>query len=220
MNRQCPDLHCRSKAHVSVARALARAPFLTVGLLTLSRTTRIRTTLVNPNRRYSRNILAEETIIMKKLFILFALLITVASASLAQKTAPARETDEQWLTRFELQSAEALVKGDFSAVEKYISSDSVLTDPSGMMFTKAQTADLFKTGMLKFESSKFSEIKVRVFNQTTAVVTYLSEDKGIIKYADGKMQDISGKYRWTDTFVKMNGMWMCVATHGTPVMGM
>ncbi|HEV7646218.1 MAG TPA: nuclear transport factor 2 family protein [Pyrinomonadaceae bacterium] len=157
---------------------------------------------------------------MKKLFILFALLITVVSASFAQKTAPAKETaketDEQWLTRFEIQSAEALVKGDFSAVEKYISNDSVLTDPSGMMFTKAQTADLFKTGMLKFESSKFSEIKVRVFNGTTAVVTYLSEDKGMIKYADGKTQDISGKYRWTDTFVKMNGMWMCVATHGTP----
>ncbi len=156
---------------------------------------------------------------MKKLFILFALLITATSASLAQKPA-AKETDEQWLTRFEMQSAEALVKGDFSAVEKYISNDSVLTDPSGMMFTKAQTADLFKTGMLKFESSKFSEIKVRIFNGTTAVVTYLSEDKGMIKYADGKTQDISGKYRWTDTFVKMNGMWMCVATHGTPVLGM
>lgn len=158
---------------------------------------------------------------MKKLFILFVLLITAASVSLAQKTAMAtKETDEQWLTRFEMQSAEALVKGDFSAVEKYISNDSVLTDPSGMMFTKAQTADLFKTGMLKFESAKFSEIKVRIFNGATAVVTYLSEDKGTIKYPDGKTQDISGKYRWTDTFVKMNGMWMCVATHGTAVMGM
>src|ERR1041384_3037466 len=135
---------------------------------------------------------------MKKLFILFVLLITAASASVAQKNATAKETDEQWLTRFEMQSAADLVKSDFSAGEKYISNDSVLTDPSGMMFTKAQTADLFKTGMLKFESSKFSEIKVRVFNKTTAVVTYLSEDKGTIKYADGKTQDISGKYRWTD----------------------
>ena len=45
-----------------------------------------------------------------------------------------------------------------------------------------------------------------------AVVTYVTTDKG--KY---KGQDISGRFRWTDVFVRRGGAWQIVAAHGTPI---
>jgi hypothetical protein len=32
-----------------------------------------------------------------------------------------------------------------------------------------------------------------------------------------KGQDISGRYRWTDIFVRRGGTWQIVAGHGTPI---
>ena len=45
-----------------------------------------------------------------------------------------------------------------------------------------------------------------------AVVTYATSDKG--KY---KTQDISGRCRWTDVFVRRAGTWQIVAGQGTPI---
>jgi len=55
------------------------------------------------------------------------------------------------------------------------------------------------------------EMKVRVYGDT-AVVTGQSTVKGIFK-----TQDISGKYRWTDVFVKRDGKWQIVNAQLTPV---
>ena len=55
------------------------------------------------------------------------------------------------------------------------------------------------------------EMKVRVYGDT-AVVTGQSTVKGMFK-----TQDISGKYRWTDVFVKRDGKWQIVNAQLTPV---
>jgi ketosteroid isomerase-like protein len=61
------------------------------------------------------------------------------------------------------------------------------------------------------ESSKSEDMKVQVYRDT-AVVTYRSTDKG-----NYKGNDISGRYRWTDVFVKRNGRWQVVSTQGTRI---
>jgi ketosteroid isomerase-like protein len=71
-------------------------------------------------------------------------------------------------------------------------------------------ADL-KSGDLKFESSKLEDMKVHVYGNA-AIVTYATTDKGAYK---GK--DISGRYRWTDVFIKRGGNWQLVAGHGTRI---
>ena len=55
-------------------------------------------------------------------------------------------------------------------------------------------------------------MKVRVFGNA-AVVTGRTTIKGG-KY---KGKDISGQYRFTDTWVKRNGHWLCVASANTRV---
>lgn len=145
---------------------------------------------------------------MKKLLVVTALMMLTATLAFGQK----KMTVEQTLMNIEQEMADGIVKGNTSAFEKYVADNASLIDPGGMLMNKAQTIALFKSGDLKFESSKIDDMKVQVFDNT-AIVTYRTTDKGTYK-----TQDISGQYRWTDTFVKVNGKWLLVAGQGTRIM--
>ena len=64
---------------------------------------------------------------------------------------------------------------------------------------------------MKYESLEISDIKVHVYGNS-AVAT----GTGNVK-ASMKGHDISGTYRFTDTWVKRNGKWQCVASQGTKI---
>ena len=145
---------------------------------------------------------------MKKLLVVTALMMLTATLAFGQK----KMTVEQTLMNIEQEMADGIVKGNTSAFEKYVADNASLIDPGGMLMHKAETIALFKSGNLKFESSKIDDMKVQVFDNT-AIVTYRTTDKGTYK-----TQDISGQYRWTDTFVKMGGKWQLVASQGTRIM--
>lgn len=120
--------------------------------------------------------------------------------------------DEQAIKQIEQELLDALLKGDASANERYQADTYVFTAPDGTVMNKAKGIADIKSGDLKFESSKMDDIKVQVYGNT-AVVTCRTTDKG--KYKD---MDLSGQYRWTDTFAKTNGRWQLVAGHGTKIM--
>ena len=122
---------------------------------------------------------------MKKLLVVTALMMLTATLAFGQK----KMTVEQTLMNIEQEMADGIVKGNTSAFEKYVADNASLIDPGGMLMNKAQTIALFKSGDLKFESSKIDDMKVQVFDNT-AIVTYRTTDKGTYK-----TQDISGQYR-------------------------
>jgi ketosteroid isomerase-like protein len=119
--------------------------------------------------------------------------------------------DEQAITKLEEEWAAALVKKDFTVIDRVTAPDWTLTAPDGQMQTKAQTDADLKSGVLKFESVKFSDLKFKIYGDT-AVVFGISKEK--VSY---KGEDMSGEYRFTDVFVKKNGNWQCVATHVTKI---
>jgi ketosteroid isomerase-like protein len=119
---------------------------------------------------------------------------------------------EQTLMKIERDAAAALMKRDLASFGKLFADDAVMITPDGMPQTKAQLLADLKSGDLVIESSDISDMKVRVHGDS-AVVTYITTDKG--KY---KGQEISGRYRWTDVFVRRNnGPWQVVASQGTPI---
>ena len=67
------------------------------------------------------------------------------------------------------------------------------------------------TGDTVFTDFKIDDLKVRFYGDTGIVA-----GQGSIK-AHTKTQDLSGKYVWTDTFVKQNGEWKAVASQVTRV---
>jgi hypothetical protein len=135
-------------------------------------------------------------------------LLTIGAASL---TYGQNGKVEQTLMHIEQEMLDALIKGDPSANERYLADTYIFTAPDGEVMDKARAIADIKSGNLKFESSKFDNMKVNVYGDA-AVVTYGSTDKGTYK---GK--DIGGRYRWTDVFAKRNGRWQIVAGQGTPI---
>ena len=120
-------------------------------------------------------------------------------------------TVEQDLMQLEQKLADAIVKGDMAFFGSHLADNAILTDPSGMVNTKAQLEADVKSGALKLESSKIDDMKVQTHGDV-AIVTYKTTDKG--KY---KEMDISGDYRWIDVFVKKDGKWLIVAGQGTQI---
>ena len=118
---------------------------------------------------------------------------------------------EQTLMKLERDTLAALLKKDSAAFGRIFSDDAVLITPDGSPQTKAQLLADLKSGDLAIATSDISDMKVRAFGDT-AVVTYVTIDKGTYKG-----QDISGRYRWTDVFVRRAGSWQIVAGQGTRI---
>ena len=118
---------------------------------------------------------------------------------------------EQTLMKLERDTLAALLKKDSAAFGRIFSDDAVLITPDGSPQTKAQLLADLKSGDLAIATSDISDMKVRAFGDT-AVVTYVTIDKGTYKG-----QDISGRYRWTDVFVRRAGAWQIVAGQGTRI---
>ena len=138
------------------------------------------------------------------------ILLCVLSACLvaAQDKGGAAERE---IIQIEKEMLAAVLKGDASASERYLAQTYVFTGPEGLSMGREQSIREVKSGDLKLQAASLDNAKVQVYADT-AVITYSSNDKGTYK---GK--DISGKTRWTDVFVKQNGRWMLVASHGSRV---
>ncbi len=87
-----------------------------------------------------------------------------------------------------------------------------VSSATGMLETKAQSIESYKSDKNTYESLQLSNMNVRV-NGDMAVVTGINHVKG--KDAAGKA--IDRRVRFTDTFVKRDGRWMVMATQGTDI---
>jgi uncharacterized protein (TIGR02246 family) len=82
----------------------------------------------------------------------------------------------------------------------------------GKPANKAKALADLKSPGYSMDSVEMGPMKVRIFGNT-AVVTGSDTEKS----ADDKGKDTSGKYVWTDVFVKQNGKWRAVASQSTKV---
>ena len=150
---------------------------------------------------------------MRRFFTLVAVLVAVSSVAFgAPRSGSGKGTGvEQALMQLEREWFDAYVKKDTATLDRIEADDFAVTDPSGMVSTKAQDIDGVKSGKLVFESGTFDDMKVRVYG-AAAVVTARVTLKGT--YIG---QDISGAYRGIDVFVKRNGRWQVVASQVTRI---
>ena len=118
---------------------------------------------------------------------------------------------EDQIKKLEHDWAQATIKEGAAAADRYEADDIISTDPTGRVTDKAQDKKDLSSGDLKFQSMELSDLKVRAYGNT-AVAAGANTLKGTYKE-----QDISGTYRFTDTWVKRNGKWQAVASQGTKV---
>ncbi|MFN7945754.1 MAG: nuclear transport factor 2 family protein [Blastocatellia bacterium] len=132
----------------------------------------------------------------------------ISSATAATATASPTENVEQLLARMEQDWVDATIKGDIAFTDRILADDCIYINWDGSTETKTQVLESVKAGAYKAESMKLENIRVRAFNDS-AVVTY-----GQIEKSQTKGKDSSGHYIYTDVWVKRNGKWQIVASHG------
>ena len=114
---------------------------------------------------------------------------------------------EQELIRLENEANEAWLKRDVEAYARLLADDYIETDPHGTMATKAEELELVKSTKTTVISAIADDFRVRVYGDA-AVVTFRLTVKNRI---DGK--ETAGQERFTNTWIKRDGRWQCVAVH-------
>lgn len=147
-----------------------------------------------------------------------AMVLMMASVALAGVIATAQEEKKETAakstasaTKQELIDLEnawvaALEKGDTGTLDEMLA-DSYADSEGGQRSDKKGVLDALKSGNLKIESIKLSDMRVHNYGDA-AVVTGVGEQTG-----NFKGQKLASKVLFTDTFVKRNGKWKAVASH-------
>jgi len=119
--------------------------------------------------------------------------------------------DEQTLIKIQHEWAEARLKRDSSFPQRIEADDFTVVWFNGTIVSKEEDLKSYESTDTVFTDFKIDDLKVRFYGDMAIVV-----GQGSIK-AHTKTQDLSGKYVWTDTFVKQRGAWTAVASQLTPV---
>jgi ketosteroid isomerase-like protein len=148
---------------------------------------------------------------MKKISGAVALLLVLVCPIFGQTKPPAGQGAIQEVTVLERAWLEASRQYDVSWFERNIADTMVNTDENGVVTDKTSMIADTKNKTSKYESLSYESLKVQAYGNA-AVATGISVIKGTYK---GK--DNSGKYSWTDTWVKLGGRWQCVASHESKI---
>jgi ketosteroid isomerase-like protein len=146
---------------------------------------------------------------MKSLTLSFALMLIVSCLLFGQaKQVPANSVQE--ITALENAWNDAAIKYDVAWYERNMADSSIFTDEEGVVKDKAVLIAGIKKKDSKLESLTYEKLKVQVYGDT-AIATGVY----VIKKGTYKGKDISGKYPFTDTWIKIGGRWQLVADHNS-----
>jgi len=122
------------------------------------------------------------------------------------------------LTRIENDWPRVVKEKDVEAVKRVEADDAVFVYPDGSVGDKTTDVKDMENGALSADSWEVTDLKVTVLDKDAAVASGRSVVKnGKYKMPDGKTIDISGQYRFIDTFARRNGEWKLVAGASTPI---
>jgi ketosteroid isomerase-like protein len=107
--------------------------------------------------------------------------------------------------------AAAYLRGDRAFVDALLTDDWTSTDYRGRVWTKANVLALFDGARPPMTKAAIDVDRVRVIGEV-AIVTGRSLSAGRV---DGR--DVSITQRYTDIYVRSDGRWRVVASHGTQV---
>lgn len=145
---------------------------------------------------------------MKQLFAVCVFLTTTTLAFGQGVEQTLMQMEKDWA---QVGQNKANIANDLKTLDRMMADDWAGLDFQGNAETKTQAMANLKAGTSTTQSIELGPMKVRVFGDT-AIVTGSDTEKSTYK---GK--DSSGKYVWTDIFVKRNGKWQAVSSQSTKV---
>ena len=148
---------------------------------------------------------------MNKLLVSTVLMLAVSCLILGQTKQAAGQDTVKEITALENGWNDAAQKYDVAWFERNLADSLINTDENGKVLDKAATIADVKDKVSKIESIYNEIFKVQAYGDA-AVASGITVLKGTYK---GK--DSSGKYPFTDTWVKLAGRWQCVAAHASKI---
>jgi ketosteroid isomerase-like protein len=132
----------------------------------------------------------------------------VASATAATAPAPTEDV-EGTITQLEKDWVAAIQKKDTAALDRILATDFVGTSSTAHTFNKDDAIADIKESRYVVDKMDLDEISVNVYGNTAVSFTSQEEKSNY----EGK--NTSGHYHFTDTWIKNDGKWQVVASHGT-----
>jgi hypothetical protein len=148
--------------------------------------------------------------IILTLCVSMVLLAGLTSVSAAKKPPTTDETIAA-ITQFENDAVKADLARDSSFFEKGYAENWSGGFSGGTWTTKeSMLADMKDSAKNKMSSEEISDLKVRVYDNNTAIATYTDTYDGMVRGEHRAKTVLS-----TDTFVRQNGAWKEVAGHSS-----
>lgn len=133
------------------------------------------------------------------LFVL--LFVTLCGGTPAEDEAAIRALEAKWDT--------ANLHGDADALNSLFADSFLMTDSDGVVRQKSEVVAELKSGRIRYTAAKSDELRI-VLHGDAAVVsgrwtgTYIHNG-----------QTTNLRERFTNIYVRVNGQWRCVASHGS-----
>lgn len=111
---------------------------------------------------------------------------------------------EQYILESEKQWAESVASGDTTAIERILADDFLGVDPKGNFYDKAKMISGTRDAPKYFASNRLGRVIVRFFGDTAVA-------QGEESWVRHQGEPRRGRFVWTDTWVRRNGVWQIVA---------
>jgi hypothetical protein len=148
--------------------------------------------------------------------IMFMLLASIVICAVLSPIAVAKKqstSDEAIaaITKFENDAVKADLAGDSTFFKKNYADNWTGGFSGGTWTTKdSMLADAKDTANNKMNSEQISDLKVRIYDNNTAIATYTDTYDGMVR-GEHRVKTVLS----TDTFVRQNGVWKEVAGHSS-----
>ena len=134
----------------------------------------------------------------------YVLLMTVALLISGCATVQDQATAEQYIQDGSRQWAESVATGNTTDLERIIAEDFIGIDPQGNLYDKAKMLENTREAPKYFASNKIGPVKVRFYGDTAVA-------QGEETWVRHRGNPVTGRFVWTDTWVRRNGNWQIVA---------
>jgi ketosteroid isomerase-like protein len=134
-------------------------------------------------------------------------LLVLASIGLGQAISRAQAGDETKIIALENLWNQMQVNHDAEAMGKMLDADFVFTDYDGTVMSKEQFLESIRDPSIQLSQEVSTDMKLHRHGDTVIVIG-ATREKGTDK---GKPYSHQG--RFTDTWIKKDGQWICIASH-------
>ena len=151
--------------------------------------------------RRTHFVLSEAKDLIRGLLLLLLLVPHLATAQLSAR----QKSDERELFRLENEWAQAVVKRDPAILHRMTAPAWVYSDETGVMEREAGIKS-FTTGTDTVRTASNEGMRAFVYDKSAVVIGVL------VMKGSGPKGAFTNRYRYTDTWVRLDGRWQCIAS--------